>query len=305
MAKAASPPKIETALSPWPSRVLVSVGSRLALCFGHVKPGFSEFTYGFAVSFELASTFPCHVPPLFPSLVQEGRPGGGYDVELRLPGVLLYLQFKLSEEMVNRKAREYVASKVLRLPYFRFDLRDPSRSLQHSSLLTHELGGADVFYVAPEFSRESDLLKGWSTKSVLRSSRFVAPSSIGRLAPGPHTFAWDGWVSVVCSEPRVVQSMNGAAFMEHLSNRLSRAPAPLDRAVSNDLERLVEGVLGSTDESLEPDSPLLLGALESLQSPEAYGRRLQYLAVLSARYLGAQVVALWPANQERQRHIRR
>lgn len=219
-------------------------------------------------------------------------------MEFRLPGVLLYLQFKLSEEMVDPKAREYAGSKVLGLPYFRFNLRDSSISRQHSSLITHEAGGADVFYVAPEFRRERDLLTSWSTRSVVRSSRFVAPSSIGTLTSGPHTFSWDGRVSVVCSDPFVVQSMNGAAFMEHLSTRVSQASVPLGQAVSNDLERLVAGVLDPSNESPEPDSPLVSGALESLQSPETDGRRLQYLAILSAKYLGAQVVVLWPEDSE-------
>ena len=57
---------------------------------------FSEFSYGFALTQELASgRFGSLVAaPVCPSLIQEGQPGGGYDVKLPLIGAPLFLQFK-------------------------------------------------------------------------------------------------------------------------------------------------------------------------------------------------------------------
>jgi hypothetical protein len=40
------------------------------------------------------------VAPVFPSLIQEGRTGGGYDVLLE-PGFPLFLQFKISQYMAR------------------------------------------------------------------------------------------------------------------------------------------------------------------------------------------------------------
>jgi len=45
--------------------------------------------------------------PIFPSLIEEGKAGGGYDVKLDWPFAPLYLQFKRSECMTRRSAREY------------------------------------------------------------------------------------------------------------------------------------------------------------------------------------------------------
>jgi len=53
-----------------------------------MKPGISEFYYGFALTSEVLShLFPegARRAPEFPSLYAEGRPGGGWDV--RFPAV--------------------------------------------------------------------------------------------------------------------------------------------------------------------------------------------------------------------------
>jgi hypothetical protein len=88
-----------------------------------MKAHFSEFSYGYALTHELVnrfSTFVC-AAPVFPSLVEEGRSGGGYDVQLDLRGhsrgYLLFLQFKLSEFMVRSKASQW---EDFGGPYFRF-----------------------------------------------------------------------------------------------------------------------------------------------------------------------------------------
>jgi hypothetical protein len=69
----------------------------------------SEFSYGYALTEELANgslgqLIAAHV---FPSLIQEGRAGGGYDVQLPFRGRPLFLQFKLSDSMRTSRAREW------------------------------------------------------------------------------------------------------------------------------------------------------------------------------------------------------
>ena len=63
-----------------------------------MEPRFSEFSYGYAVTEELANGVlgALRGHPIFPSLKKEGQVGGGYDVELPLVGAPLYLQFKRS-----------------------------------------------------------------------------------------------------------------------------------------------------------------------------------------------------------------
>jgi len=71
-----------------------------------MTPDISEFSYGFALTHELIALAgePLRAAPIFPSLIEEGRAGGGYDVHLDVPGFPLFLQFKRSDCMVRRSA---------------------------------------------------------------------------------------------------------------------------------------------------------------------------------------------------------
>jgi hypothetical protein len=53
-----------------------------------MKAHFSEFTYGFSLVSELASALGCAAVPIFPSLIEEGKDGGGYDVEMGVGAVV-------------------------------------------------------------------------------------------------------------------------------------------------------------------------------------------------------------------------
>ena len=53
----------------------------------------------FSLVSELANTLECRAAPIFPSLIEEGQPGGGYDVVMDLAAVPFFLQFKLSEHL--------------------------------------------------------------------------------------------------------------------------------------------------------------------------------------------------------------
>ena len=59
-----------------------------------MTPEFSEFTYGFALTNEILSWESLRTVPIFPSLIEEGKKGGGYDVRIDIPAVPLFLQFK-------------------------------------------------------------------------------------------------------------------------------------------------------------------------------------------------------------------
>ena len=66
---------------------------------------FSEFTYGFSLVSELAKTLACTAVPIFPSLIEEGKMGGGYDAKLlSKKGTILNLQFKLKFEPPSYEA---------------------------------------------------------------------------------------------------------------------------------------------------------------------------------------------------------
>jgi hypothetical protein len=147
-----------------------------------MKPDISEFSYGYALTEGLIRWVgtPLTAAPVFPSLIEEGRPGGGYDVRLDHPGIPLFLQFKLSDYMRSRNAVEF-RYYLFSLPFYRMYLRPRRQSDQHALLLDLENAGNDVFYVAPAFHRVSELNRAYISQNVLSDSIFVAPSAIGAL----------------------------------------------------------------------------------------------------------------------------
>ena len=82
-----------------------------------MKPKFSEFSYGYAVTEELIKSGEVTAPPEFPSLYAEGQLGGGYDVKISF-GIPIFLQFKLSDYLSRSSAKEF---KTIGGPYCRAD----------------------------------------------------------------------------------------------------------------------------------------------------------------------------------------
>jgi hypothetical protein len=145
-----------------------------------MRPLLSEFSYGYALTEELASgAFGTLVgAPIFPSLIQEGQPGGGYDLQLPLVGMPLFLQFKLSDRMVYRSAAEW---KTFKKPYYRMHIRPARHSDQHQLLLDLENTGEEVYYVAPEFHTTEELNTHYAVSTVAANSVWFRPSDIGIL----------------------------------------------------------------------------------------------------------------------------
>ena len=159
-----------------------------------MKAEFSEFTYGFSLVNELANALSCTAVPIFPSLLEEGKEGGGYDAKLlSKKGTILYLQFKLSDLMKMRSTREYkIPGHNLSLPYYRFEIMSERISEQHSLLLALEKIEPLTFYVAPIFHLSGEINAHWSSGSVTQHSVFVKPSSIGDLPDhNPHRVCFD------------------------------------------------------------------------------------------------------------------
>ena len=147
------------------------IGWRLA------QEGFSEFTYGFALTNELISVTPALSVPIFPSLIEEGR-GAGYDVRLDLPGKPLFIQFKLSRLMRGRRAIEF-QNREFYAPFYRMSFRARARSRQHELLQTLEQQNSEgVYYVAPAFHMLAQLNNYFERRQVAVNSRRVRPSEV-------------------------------------------------------------------------------------------------------------------------------
>jgi hypothetical protein len=142
-----------------------------------MKPLISEFSYGYALTEELANgrIGPLRGAPVFPSLIEEGRTGGGYDVQLPRIGIPLFLQFKLSHHMERMSAGEW---RLFGTDYYRMHLRPLRLSRQHQLLQELERTGSEVYYVAPEFHTLDELNTVYLSNSVFDHSAFFRPLGI-------------------------------------------------------------------------------------------------------------------------------
>jgi hypothetical protein len=145
---------------------------------------FSEFSYGYCLTEDLVVGLgtPLTAAPVFPSLIEEGQPGVGYDVRLDRPGTPLFLQFKLVHQMVRGNANEAKRGDF-QPPFYRMHLRPGLISDQHQSLLSLEQAGNEVLYAAPSFHTTIDLNAAYTQRQVWARSFKILPSSIGPL-PG-------------------------------------------------------------------------------------------------------------------------
>lgn len=196
-----------------------------------MKPEISEFSYGFALTNELVGWIALSAAPVFPSLIEEGKAGGGYDVKLDRPGVPLFLQFKRSHCMVRRTAKEHQAvaavGGTLNVPYYRFPITEAATSDQHELLLALDDGSNLVFYAAPRFHRRNEINQAWSRADVARRSLFVAPWTIGPLDDAQHHIAFDGVNTWLCSEPRTLKVLTSRGLEDKLNGFLKEHDQPL------------------------------------------------------------------------------
>lgn len=194
-------------------------------------PEISEFSYGFALTNELVRWAELSAAPIFPSLVAEGGPGGGYDVKLDRPGAPLFLQFKRSECMTRRSAREWKMVKDLggrlSIPFYRFPITQALKSDQHELLLALDTTPNLVFYAAPRFHALGEIDQAWQDAAVSARSVFVAPSEIGSLDEDRHCVAFDAARTWICSEPREIRALTSRDLLEKLKGALDQDERPL------------------------------------------------------------------------------
>ena len=254
-----------------------------------MKPLISEFSYGYAITDELVHGSGSRVQgaPVFPSLYQEGQPGGGYDVRLNRVASPLFLQFKLSHYMKTRAAVEH-KSGLLSVPCYRFHLMSLKESPQHDLLCDLEAKGHDVYYVAPAFHKPRELDLAYSNQTVRRESFWVRPSQIGLLPDrDPHHVSFlksKTWAFF--SEPeRRETPCDYEAFEARVRSQVARRRGR--RIEQHEVENLVEDVV-SVAESQFP-------ATEARERPRqvvhrlAASRPLDKVAYLASTYLDCRV----------------
>lgn len=263
----------------------------------NMHPDISEFSYGFALTESLVAATGRRIraAPVFPSLVDEGRTGGGYDVHIPFAGYPLFLQFKLSHQMVRASAEEVKAG-VLTTPFYRFHLRPTRHSQQHPLLLDLEATGAAVFYAAPAFHKPSELNSVYVARKVVERSVFFRPSQIGPLPDDQdHHIAFKphGPAYFCSSEPRLIREYEGDGG-ELLSELLQRrAKTTGEKPTAENLEALadkIQAIVEARQPELRVLSETRFDALRQ-RSP------LSRIAYLSHTYLGSSVIWISPPTR--------
>jgi hypothetical protein len=191
-----------------------------------MAPDISEFSYGFALTHEIVNRFPpLKIAPIFPSLSEEGKAGGGYDLKIGHPSFPIFLQFKLSHKMVRETAAEIKTYNLpIDVPFYRFSIMDSHHSRQHDMLLSLDQAGSEVFYAAPRFHTHEELNAAFSNSTVATQSSFVRPRTIGALPPGKHSCAVVPPDVFVCSEPFSFKHIGAHEFEEALAVSLRERP---------------------------------------------------------------------------------
>ena len=208
-------------------------------------PQISEFSYGFALTNELVGWLSLAAAPIFPSLLEEGKKGGGYDMKFEKPGIPMYLQFKRAEYMIYPSAKQFREIKAsphsITLPYFRFYLMQKNQSQQHQMLFELDNGKNAVFYAAPRFHRTSEINTAWTSKTVASRSIFVAPSQIGILPDAQkHCVAYDDSSAFFCSVPRPLEVLSFEGVQARLASDIKRDDRPLRMVIDDALNEAVE-----------------------------------------------------------------
>ena len=210
-----------------------------------MKPNISEFSYGYALTEELVKGFGSKITaaPVFPSLYQEGKAGGGWDVKLDKGGIPLFVQFKLSHYLKTANAKER-RSGHFTSPYYRMHLRPINQSKQHELLLDLERSGNEVYYSAPGFYKPDQLNDAYLKGEVKNRSIWVKPTDINDIADvKEHYIAFqlpNTWY--FCSEPKAIErSLSFSVFKDNIITALSqRRDVALTRNSLNKLAKNLE-----------------------------------------------------------------
>jgi hypothetical protein len=190
-----------------------------------VRPGISEFSFGYALTERLVVAEGVTAAPTFPSLIQEGQAGGGWDLSLPTPGMVMFLQFKLSDYMKTARASERKSGDFA-APFYRMHLRPKKISDQHDLLLELETTEPEVYYAAPLFHTTAELNQHYLQDTIVANTRFIRPTDIGALPDDDaHHVAFDGQGGPLVMSSPVPRRLRGSALSWH--GLLDRARTPV------------------------------------------------------------------------------
>lgn len=143
-----------------------------------MRPQFSEFSYGFALSREMMNLPDFTGTPLLPSTREEGKLG--FDLKIPKSGYPMFLQFKLADYL-KRPNSKYIKDGSYDEPYYRVAVYNRNRSRQHNILWDLAHKGEQVFYAAPAFHTQNDFDKNFTSNGIYKGSAFFNLCDLPKL----------------------------------------------------------------------------------------------------------------------------
>lgn len=220
-----------------------------------IKPEFSEFTFGYAFTENFTNGWiggDVRSVPIFPSLIQEGRLAGGYDVEIPTRAEPILFQFKIPQ--IVRRRSQFLPPNYS-TPYYRMHLEPGAKSTQHRALLQHARRGRSVFYVSPCFDRLDILDNRYRVRAVPNECIYFRPNEIGVLDDRPHFVAYQTNHGAVWlfSTPKEIATRPPGNIREEISAIARSARPTLNRdEYFAELSRdLVESIAESVELTVE------------------------------------------------------
>ena len=252
-----------------------------------MRPAISDFSYGYAVTEEIIRQQRHFIigAPIFPSLLQEGQAGGGYDLRINRRGFPLFLQFKLSHKMKRNNSFEVRDHSLLSVPFFRIHLMPLKLSQQHNMLLALDDGSNEVYYVAPFFTTQDELNAHYTNTAVLNNSVMIKPSTIGALPDDDeHHIALEQNNKPAYLFSKEPKAVDGLSYSQKFLADIARKIDQEDDIIDNKIERTSKRMLSIVNQRIESKNDAVLNKLYEL--PPSLG----LLTYLSRFYFDCEVL---------------
>lgn len=183
------------------------------------KCQFSETQFSFCFTFEYIKQFFPIIPlPIFPNTVEEGRAGGGYDVEINGN---IFFQFKIPvyHNLVSNFFRKHW--KVFNHDYYKIKLETDGN--QYKLLKDLLIPGNEVYYATPDFYTNNDLLTHYSNYEIVVNSGIFSLDVLPEHGSGKHVLIYSPHHNYgqIFSEPQRIKKITNINPLELFPRKLN------------------------------------------------------------------------------------
>jgi hypothetical protein len=174
-----------------------------------MRPHFTELQYAYSCTKEIEDDLilPTFGVPYFPSLRDEGK--CGFDVKINTIVAPIFLQYKVSDYMVRKKARKW---NLFNSAHFRFPIYPADKSPQHNLLKKLSLTQPFVYYCASALEDYKEYEYYHKQRNITSNSAFIPLARLPYImGSNNHDILFDlaSRRGFFCSDPRKIEFLVG------------------------------------------------------------------------------------------------